>query len=162
MKMLAVSAAPSVFVSLALVLVLAASGCEKSPSKTAFKLDEYNQWTRYVPSTNGTIHGKEIAVRIDRKSRGDRRPRDGDLELLHQILADLPAILTSAQAALSDYERDASGAYLAHVHNPHIWIPEDQEDPKEWAFVVERDDWPSFGWHIEFQGSKVIEVWSGN
>jgi hypothetical protein len=46
--------------------------------------------------------------------------------------------------------------------NPKLWLSADVEDEREWTLVVERSDWPDFGWHLEFHGVEFRELWAGD
>ena len=78
-----------------------------------------------------------------------------------RILPVLPDLLRQAEATLREYEKD-SPEFAEHVQKPHVWINTIAEDPMEWSFVVERDDWESFGWHIEFKDRKLLGIWAGS
>jgi hypothetical protein len=121
------------------------------------------EWVRDVPAAIGTFMGKRLRADIDFSETGTTEPSKQAGALLDEILADLPAILRKAEAALAEYEQGTDRDYSSHISNPRIWILEGrEEDPKAWTLVVERDDWQDFGWHIEFIGSDLVELWAGD
>lgn len=148
--------------SAALAASLFLVACEEPTSSSGFRENEYGQWVREVPRSQGTFLGEPIAVAIDRGSAGEQGPQAAERALLEQILAQLPSILKTAEKALADYEEGAARDYEAHIEGPTIWVPKDHRRPAEWTFVVERDDWEDFGWHIEFEGVEFVEIWAGD
>jgi hypothetical protein len=150
---------------IAVVVALAGAGAlfwMASTRDTVWVSDEYLTWTRDVPESMGTFMDLPIQAVFEVSTSSADGPRDREQALLDEILADLPSTMRKAEATLATYERDTGNDYSAHVKYPHIWIREDRERPKEWTLVVERDDWPGYGWHIEFDGSNLVEIWAGD
>jgi hypothetical protein len=120
------------------------------------------EWTREVKETLGTLLGMPIRIVVEGATVAEHGPQPRDLELIDEILASLPSTLRKAEAALAEHERNTQRDYATHIKNPHVWIRDDRDDPREWTLIVERDDWPDFGWHIEFRGSELVEIWAGD
>jgi len=120
-------------------------------------------WQSQIPEDFLTFQGRTIGIWIESADDGSC-PAPEMRALLDQILCDLPSVIDSAQTELSRYENDSEEDYSTHIKNPHIWLTIDlvPNDPTAWTFVVERDDWPDFGWHIEFRGIRFHEIWAGD
>lgn len=89
---------------------------------------------------------------------------EAELSLAELILTNLPAILTQAESRFLEHEQKASSREQ-HARDPTVWIDRDglvEDGPLRWALVVHHDEWPDFGWHIEFDGSQCIAVWAGS
>ncbi len=119
-------------------------------------------WTRDVPVARGTFLGRQLRADIDFEDIGTTEPSASAKALLDEILSDFPAIVRRAELALAEYERGARRDHTAHIINPRIWICEGASDPRAWTLIVERDDWPDFGWHIEFSGSNIVDLWAAD
>jgi len=118
-------------------------------------------WTFEIPPASGKFMGKCLRADID-FGAGATEPSDQAKALLDEILAHLPLILSKAEAALAEREKSGGQDYASHVSNPQIWIPEERKSAKAWTLVVERDDWPDFGWHLEFRGSDLVDIWAAD
>ncbi|MDA0767019.1 MAG: hypothetical protein O3A92_09375 [Verrucomicrobia bacterium] len=70
-------------------------------------------------------------------------------------------VLEIAEGRLTEYA--AGDVAVAEVAcRPKLWLPAEVENEREWALVVERRDWPDFGWHLEFHGVEFREIWAGD
>jgi hypothetical protein len=127
-----------------------AGGVSGSPPKA---------WTLAISAESGLFLGKELRVEVD-LAEGATKPSDQERELLDEILANLPLVIGNAERALAAYENGTDRDYSSHIANPHIWIPSERENQDAWTLVVERDDWPDFGWHLEFRRLTLIELWA--
>jgi hypothetical protein len=129
-----------------------ASGVSGGPPKA---------WTLTIPAIRGLFLGKELRVDID-LTEGVIEPSDQERTLLDEILANLPLVIGNAERALAEYEKGTHRDYASHIANPHIWIPKERENEDAWTLVVERDDWPDFGWHLEFRRLDLLEIWASD
>jgi hypothetical protein len=109
-------------------------------------------------------HSISVTAPVD---YGEEKPDDEIFELIDRILADLKEILSKAEKVFLEREDDKS--LIQFLDNIHISIPEERESnieegdhPGQWALVIERSDWDSFGWHIEFIGPEFQEIWAGS
>jgi hypothetical protein len=122
------------------------------------------RWYAELPRELGTFYGKTIGIELDRLLPHQlEHPSDSDMKLLGEILDSLPEILATAKFEFEKYELESDASFLDHLCNPQIWIScseEGRED--EWAFVVERSDWPDYGCHINFKGCVFTEIWGGD
>ena len=135
-----------------------------SPSDFRLESDGFSDpdWRTKLPVSQGTFLGQVIDISIDCRSTKDTTPNEEDFSLIELVLSHLATILPATEAALDDYNTGAVFDYKELAINPTIWIPEERDTPTEWSFVVERKDWPDFGWHIEFDGGKFLDIWSGS
>ena len=124
---------------------------------TDFKIDDDQQWKCELPVALGTFSGKQLSVVIDQNSETEVGPQPESLVVLEELLAHLKDILRTAEEGLGEY---AEEGYAPHIRNPQIWITADSEEANEWTLVVERDDRPDFGWHLEFKEAELVEIWS--
>jgi len=46
--------------------------------------------------------------------------------------------------------------------NVYVWLHCGNDDGKSWEFVVERADGSNFGYHLAYQGTRFIKVWTGD
>jgi hypothetical protein len=75
----------------------------------------------------------------------------------------LPSVLHDAQAEFTSYNAQLDPAAASHVRHPHIWISREWiENGSRWAFVIERDDAPDFGYHVEFDGYRCLGMSAGD
>jgi hypothetical protein len=102
------------------------------------------------------------------------RPHESQLQLAKEIGEELDQIIGKAEGALRKWHVDREVFFDSMVEKltePTIWIrlqstdklhiPEPRKD-KEWTLVVGIKENPDFGYNIEFDGNKVIEVWAGD
>lgn len=129
-----------------------------------FQPDEYGNWSAQLPLESGTFCGKTIGITFDRwRTPQPEQPSADDMKLLERILAGLPETLHRARLEFERHEVRIDPSFLEHLDNPHIWIDsDDRKHPDDWTFVVQRNDWPDFGCHIEFRGSEFREIWAGD
>jgi hypothetical protein len=104
-----------------------------------------------------TFLGHQLLVSIN-GPKGSSAPDSESLNLLSSILADFDTILNRAESALHDYAGATDKGYEEHIVEPTIFIT---AGSLKWTLGMERDDWPDFGWHIEFSGTDFVEVWAG-
>lgn len=105
-----------------------------------------------------TFFGHQVSVSIGRIDES-LSPDPESLALLMRILGSFDSILDRAEAALSEYADAVEDSFESHLSDPIISIT---PGSRNWTLVVERDDWPDFGWHIEFDELNFVEVWSGD
>lgn len=135
--------------------------------------NEEGVWLLDLPAEGSTFRGHPLQLMITTAdfgawwfwtNRTASPPTSVELNLVRAILLDLKTVVKMAEAALVQHLADETEA-LQEVDSPHIWIDRSQLDskgPKRWALVVNRADWPDFGWHIEFDGLACVEVWAGD
>ena len=80
---------------------------------------------------------------------------------MRRITPALPAILKRVEEAMVEYN-DHDQDFREFVTNPHVWLACDQDNGESWTFVIERTDNPDFGYHAEFEGTNLFEIWSGD
>ncbi len=89
-------------------------------------------------------------------------PLPAETELCKLILSNLNQILKDAEATFLAYIEKYHPEARNHVANPHIWIAREFIDSGfHWALVVEQDDSPDFGYHIEFNGPECLGLFAG-
>lgn len=82
--------------------------------------------------------------------------------LFRRIQSQLSGLLDQAERALiADNRKDPH--FRLQLTNAHLWFPaEQQKDGRRWSVVIERTDNRSFGYHVEFDGLDLLEVWAGD
>lgn len=128
-----------------------------------FRRDQFGtEWRAHLPAEAGTLFGQplEIVAEIGRPGLVGA----GDVAatpLVRQVLAGLPALLGIAEAQLGA-SADDDDRVEDVACRPHVWLSAEVEDEMDWTLVVERTDWPDFGWHLEFHGLEFRELWAGD
>ena len=107
------------------------------------------------------IHTRPIDSIYSAQSEPPPPVSDSQASLVREILLFLPSIVDQVERALIAYEKDDPD-FQRVVLNPHIWLSIEDDDRWSWAFVVESTENPDFGWHAEFKGSELKELWSGD
>lgn len=124
-------------------------------------------WQAPAPSVLGTFLGHQLLLTISTDWSADRtRPlpaSSSELSLAEVVLGELPAILEQAEAQFFSYEKDTTSPERV-VRHPRIWI--DREGGEldgllRWALVVHHAERPDYGWHIEFDRARCIQIWAG-
>jgi hypothetical protein len=91
---------------------------------------------------------------------------DRERDLALRVLTNLPSILPTAEHVFRAYlDRKGDSASLQYIHDPHIWISREaleEDGPASWTLVVEFSDAPSYGCHIEFDGTEFQRIWAGD
>ena len=88
-----------------------------------------------------------------------------ELSLAKSVLTELPSVLTQARDRFHNYVKDSEYSPERHVKDPVIWIDRDiraEDGPLRWSLVLHHDEWPDYGWHIEFDGTQCVEIWAGS
>lgn len=82
--------------------------------------------------------------------------------LFRRIQPQLSVLMDKAERALIADNRKNPNFGL-QLTNAHLWFPaEQQKDGRHWSLVIERTDNRSFGYHVEFDGLELLEVWAGD
>ena len=128
--------------------------------------DEYG-WVATVPAAFGTFQDVPIHISIHTRSNPNDAPppcpSDTELSLASKVLGALDSVLHESIMRFSKYSDTHDPDAQHHVSNPHIWIDREFiEMGTRWAFVVERDDAPDFGYHVEFDGVTCLGIWAGD
>lgn len=132
--------------------------------------DEFG-WQVAVPERFGRFLGKSIRIEfetraIEEDDDSPPKPSSQEKALATKILGSLAAILAEAEKQFTRYTADSDPEAREQIRDPHIWICrddfEDDEDMEHWTLVVGREDAPDFGYHIEFDGSRCLDIWGGD
>ncbi len=125
-------------------------------------------WTAKVPADFGRFLSHPVGLDIQTRHFHENDPLpppdEQKLVLARQVLRALPQVLAIAEREANHYA-DGLAADPTQIHNPHLWLSLDEfedDGPGRWAFVVERQDWPDYGVHVEFDGLKYLEMWGGD
>jgi hypothetical protein len=130
------------------------------------------KWSMRLPAEAGMFYEKRVGFEISPLlwgKKGEPPLTAQETKLIDQILQHLPKLIRKAEKEWWAYHGDPD--YAEHVSNPHVWISrEDQSNEKrgKWSFVVELRDDPEFGgyggyaWHLEFKGTRFVEIWAGS
>ena len=116
------------------------------------------------------ILGHPLSIEIETRSVPSDTPipqLNHDESVLIELILD--NIDHCANETLAKLEGDESYQRLseadARIANPHIWISREkmsEEGMQRWTMVIGVDVNADFGWHVEFDGLKCLEVWAGD
>ena len=116
------------------------------------------------------ILGHPLSIEIETRSVPSDTPipqLNHDESVLIELI--LGNIDHCANETLAKLEGDESYQRLseadARIANPHIWISREkmsEEGMQRWTMVIGVDVNADFGWHVEFDGLKCLEVWAGD
>jgi hypothetical protein len=138
----------------------------KSLTKRRYK------WSMRLPAEAGGFYGKRIGFEVSPLlwgKKGEPPLTVQETKLIEQILEHLPKLSRKAEKEWWAYHRDPD--FAQHVWDPHVWISrEDQagENRGKWAFIVELRNDPEYGgygdytWHLEFKGTRFMEIWASS
>jgi hypothetical protein len=123
-------------------------------------------WTGKFPGGQYTVFGKEICLHVDTREAmnapGTPPPiSTKQAALVSSLVPTLPSLLKKVEEVMIGYDKDEPG-FREFVRNPHVWLNSDDDDGVSWTFVIERTDNPGFGYHLEFKGTKFVEIWAGD
>jgi len=130
-----------------------------------FTPTEYG-WNGRFPDGPHRFFETEISVQIDTRAVPDEPkvlpPVSADqAALIRTITPALSSILREVEEAMLDFNEEAPD-FRRFIRNPHVWLDTEEDDGESWAFVIERTDNPDFGYHAEFKGTRLVEVWAGD
>jgi hypothetical protein len=66
------------------------------------------------------------------------------------------------ETELTAYAEKLEPEFRSVLRDPRIWLDAERDDGISWTFVIERTDWPDFGYHVEFKGIEFVEIWAGS
>jgi hypothetical protein len=124
-------------------------------------------WTAQLPD-NAQFHGQRVILRIQTESipSGSMPPPTTEmLELARAILLDIDRVLRDGEREFAAYHQEYDPDAVAQADAPRIWIDMDallDDGPTRWALVVGRKGSEDYGTHIEFDGTRLIDIWSGD
>lgn len=128
-------------------------------------------WEAVLPIESGAFLSHAVRLQVQTQpvpgKNGEPPPRLSETEaaLVRTVLGALAEILAAAEREFIAYNAEYDPDAGAHVHDPHIWIDRDaieDDGPTRWCFVVGRSDNEDYGYHLEFDGTKFLECWSGD
>ena len=142
-------------------------------------------WIGIVPVKRATFFGHPIRVEFSRPYEFDGPPivetPEGnwimmepariyapeilveDFAMWLQIDAHLPEIVARVEAEMRKEPEMIDNPDLPkRFQNVHINVENDPKNPGQWDFVVERNDWESFGWHFTFSGTEFVDSFAGD
>ena len=126
-------------------------------------------WRTVLPDRLGRFFGQPVGLEIETREvpAAGSPPAVSEREaaLVGLIIENLASILTEARKRFDEANSGYEAAVREQVRDPHIWI--DREIVEEsgghrWALVVGLQDWPDFGYHIEFKGLECRGMWAGD
>ncbi len=123
-------------------------------------------WTGRFPGAARFIFGKEVRVQIDTRTVPDE-PKvlppvsTSQAALVRNITPALPAILKRVEEEMAAYNTHEP-EFRSFLRDPQVWLSSEHDDGEAWTFVIERTDNPDFGYHAEFKGTNVVEIWAGD
>ena len=132
--------------------------------------DEFG-WQVTLPASMGRFFGHDVRLEIETRGVAEDgappRVSAEEITLASIILANLPGILADAEKQFTRYNAKRDPEAVEQIRDPHIWICRDDFEDSEgevmerWTFVVGREDSPDYGYHIEFDGKKCLDIWAG-
>lgn len=144
----------------------------------SFTADEYG-WRAEIQASTLKCFGLQVEVKIDTRNIPtfpSQLPEVDEKQaiLVALILSEFPRILPIIEEQFEKTVRPYDPEYRNTLCKPHLWIrladcpdsnnsyaPHVRKD-MEWTFVCGRTDNPDFGYHFEFNGTRFIELWSGD
>ena len=138
---------------------------------TSLKKGRY-KWSMRLPAEACTFYDKRVGFESSpllRAKKGEPPLATHEVKLIEQILEQLPKLVRKAEKEWWAHHGDLD--FARNVSNPHVWISrEDQAGDKrgKWTFVVEPRDDPEYGgyggyaWHLEFKGTRFMDIWAGS
>jgi hypothetical protein len=117
-----------------------------------------------LPAEAGLYYCKRIGIKISKLFKVPKQVvlSPSEERLVAMILGNLPKLAKKAEEEWYGYHGDPS--LPEEVATPHIWISRDLQQkrgPKFWTFIVNHRESPDYGWHLEFEGMKFLDVWAG-
>lgn len=131
--------------------------------------DEFG-WQAMLPESLGRFLGKPVRLEIETCALEGSSPPAVSREetaLAKKILTHFAGILADAEKKFKRYTADDPDV-KEQIRDPHVWICRDNFEDSEgekmeyWTFVIGREDAPDFGYHIEFDGRKCLDIWAGD
>ena len=139
---------------------------EKLPADIVLKPDRYG-WTGEIPAERGSFLSRSILLELHTRSVPEDmvppEPDDLEITLACKVLEGLETVLEDSESQFRTYTAALDSNAANHVRHPHIWIcREFIEAGSRWAFVIERDDAPDFGYQVEFDGIHCLGISAGD
>jgi hypothetical protein len=139
---------------------------EELPADIVLKPDSYG-WTAEIPAKRGCFLSHSILLELHTRSVPEDmvppEPDDLEITLARKVLEGLETVLDDSASQFQTYTAAMDREAANHIRHPHIWIcREFIEAGSRWAFVIERDDAPDFGYHIEFDGIHCLGISAGD
>jgi hypothetical protein len=124
-------------------------------------------WSAKLTPDSPRLFGKEVLLEIHTRSfpndpKDLPRVSQSQAALVQALLPALPSLLQQAERELTAYNEKFHPDFHLSIHNPHIWLSNETDDGVSWTLVVGLVQNPDFGYHVEFQGTEFIELWSGD
>ena len=124
-------------------------------------------WSAPLPPRSPTLFGLAITVDIHTRtipSKPEILPpiSSGQGALVRSLLPHLVSIVRRVEAALTAYRERFEPEFRSTLRDPQIWLDAERDDGISWTFVIERTDWPDFGYHVEFRRLEFVEIWAGD
>ncbi len=128
-------------------------------------------WRAVIEDDRFRLMDCPLAIEIHTRSVPEESPVP-EISAEESQLAD--TILNGLESCIAESERllenDPTIGHIringgAKIVNPHIWISREiikQDRATRWAIVLGIDVNPDFGWHIEFDALKALEIWAGD
>lgn len=124
-------------------------------------------WQGELPATCGTFLKHSVAISFQTRSTFDADPPPlptPDQVSLALMILELPEIFVDAEQRFLEYTKQEP-TDRAQVMNPVVWISDEVQRAQgftRWTLVIHRHDCPDFGYHVEFDGAKFLEIYSGD
>jgi len=126
--------------------------------RSDFVADSSYQQVANIPWENEWFASPTLKISVP--SDGDTIT-DSQLDFVSKILEFLPSAIPQIVSKIKNYAEDLGNIedFRNVIIDPHVFISEDHEPPC-WSFVVERPSaWSTYGYHVEFKDSEVVDIY---
>ena len=123
-------------------------------------------WSGFYPDSLrffGQRIGLEIHTQAPTSEPKEPKPMsETQAALVRKITNAMPALLSTLQAEFVKYDQNVDPDFHEFLAHPHVWLAHEQDDGVSWTFVVGRTDNVDFGYHAEFRGTELTDLWGGD
>jgi len=139
-----------------------------SENLNGFTFQPYDYgWKGTFPRGDYKLFGKVVSVDIETRQTPNNPMKLPNIsqaqeKLIHEIAVNIPSILEIVEHKLTQFNKEHDREFYRFIDTPHVWLNSEEDNGKSWSFVVGRSDNPDFGYHLEFENQKFIEIWAGD
>ena len=128
-----------------------------------FHVTEGGELEASLPMAAGAFRGESLEILVAPEFGSGRTAlTEYEEALLVEIVENLQTILPKVETALDQYAAQGGVYDRANTKAPCIYLEDGRETQDTWAFTLEHADQTGYGWHVEFQGQEVKDVWAGD
>jgi hypothetical protein len=127
-----------------------------------------NHWKTLLPEDAGLFLDRRIGLKLQplvplNENAVEEPPlKSFEYRRIGDILAALPKILPVAEDEWENYaDTDDESPRLEPYISIYRKSLKNLKKPLSWTFIVDLKG-TDFGWHIEFKGTRFVEIWAGD